>query len=530
MSRSATPARILRGPRPAAAPVPAATPKPRAPRRPAPPLRVLMIASEATPFSKTGGLADVASALPRALGRLGHEVTLFTPRYAGVSAGQWRDDVSVAVAGATYSAGLFEEPIGVGARAMLVECPPLYHRPGLYNSGGVDFADNALRFAFLVIAALEWAAQQPTPIDVVHAHDWQAGLAPAYLRQHFARHATLGAVPSVFTIHNLAYQGIVDKSWLPRLGLGWDLFTVDGLEFWDQVSLLKSGVNFSDAVTTVSPTYAQEIQRPEYGAGFDGVIRARAAALTGILNGIDVETWSPDRDPYLPASFTAKSLAGKTTAKRAVLEAFGLTADDAAMARPLIGVVSRLVDQKGFDLVAEVASQLADLDAGFVVLGSGEPRHEQLWRTLAAHQPARIGAVLGFDERLAHLIEGGADLFLMPSRYEPCGLNQMYSLRYGTVPIVRATGGLVDSVQPWDAATRRGTGFLFAEYSGEAMLAALRAALRVFRQPAEWKRLQQNGMKQDYSWERSARDYVKVYKGVIAARRGRRQGRPAPTA
>jgi starch synthase len=489
-----------------------------------------MIASEATPFSKTGGLADVASALPRALGRLGHEVTLFTPRYAGVSAGQWRHDVSAAVAGVSYSAGLFEETLGVGARAMLVECPPLYHRPGLYNSGGADFVDNALRFAFLVIAALEWAAQQPAPIAVVHAHDWQAGLAPAYLRQHFARHPTLGTVPVVFTIQNLAYQGVVDKSWLPRLGLGWDLFTVDGLEFWDHVSLLKAGVNFSDAITTVSPTYAREIQRPEYGAGFDGVIRARAGALTGILNGIDIDTWSPDRDPHLPASFTATSLAGKAAAKRAVLEAFGLAADAGAMARPLIGIVSRLVDQKGFDLVAQVPSQLADLDAGFVVLGSGAPRHEQLWRTLAAHRPARIGAVIGFDERLAHLVEGGADLFLMPSRFEPCGLNQMYSLRYGTVPVVRATGGLVDSVQPWDPATRRGTGFLFAEYHGEAMLAALRAALRTFQNPADWKRLQQNGMKEDYSWERSARAYVKVYKGVIAARRGRRQRRPAPTA
>jgi starch synthase len=488
------------------------------------------VASEATPFSKTGGLADVASALPRALGRLGHEVTLVTPRYAGVTAGHWRHDVSAAVAGTTLSAGLFEEPLGVGARAMLVECPPLYHRDGLYNAGGVDFDDNALRFGFLVIAALEWAAQQADPIDVVHAHDWQAGLAPAYLRQHFSRHPTLARVPTVFTIHNLAYQGIVDKSWLPRLGLGWDLFTVQGLEFWDRLSLLKAGINFSDAITTVSPTYAQEIQRPEYGFGFDGVIRARADALTGILNGIDVDTWNPERDPYLPASFSAKSLAGKTAAKRAVLQAFGLSADEAALARPLVGVVSRLVDQKGFDLVAQVAGALADLDAGFVVLGSGDPRYEQLWRSLAAHRSSRIGTVIGFDERLAHLVEGGADLFLMPSRFEPCGLNQMYSLRYGTVPVVRATGGLVDSVQPWDPDTRRGTGFLFAEYSGEALLAALREALRVFATPAAWKRLQQNGMKQDYSWERSARAYVTVYKRVIAARRGRRQRRPAPPA
>lgn len=492
------------------------------------PLRVLMVASEATPFSKTGGLADVASALPLALGRIGHEVTLFTPRYAGVTAGSWRDDVSAALAGVSLSGALFEEPMGPGARAMLVDCPLLYHRSGLYNNGQVDFEDNALRFAFLVLAALEWAAREAAPIDVVHAHDWQAGLVPAYLRQHFARHATLGQVPSVFTIHNLAYQGLVDKSWLPRLGLGWDLFTVAGLEFWDRVSLLKSGVNLSDAVTTVSPTYAREIQSPEFGFGFDGVIRARADVLTGILNGIDVDTWSPDRDHFLPQPFTAKLLVGKAAAKRAVLEAFGMPLDDATLARPLVGIVSRLVDQKGFDLIAGVARDLPDLDASFVVLGSGDTRHEQMWRALARYRPQQFGVSIGFDERLAHLIEGGADMFLMPSRFEPCGLNQMYSLRYGTVPIVRATGGLVDSVQPWEPATKRGTGFLFTEYSGEALLEAIGAALRTFAEPAQWRRLQQNGMKKDYSWDRSAREYVKVYKRVIAARRGRRpRSKPA---
>jgi starch synthase len=418
--------------------------------------------------------------------------------------------------------------MGPGARAMLVECPLLYHRSGLYNNGQADFEDNALRFAFLVLAALEWAAREAVPIDVVHAHDWQAGLVPAYLRQHFARHAALGQVPSVFTIHNLAYQGLVDKSWLPRLGLGWDLFTVNGLEFWDRVSLLKSGVNLSDAVTTVSPTYAREIQGPEFGFGFDGVIRARADVLTGILNGVDVDTWSPDRDPFLPQPFTAKLLAGKPAAKRAVLEAFGLPLDDATLARPLVGIVSRLVDQKGFDLIARVARDLPDLDASFVVLGSGDTRHEQMWRALARYRPEQFGVSIGFDERLAHLIEGGADMFLMPSRFEPCGLNQLYSLRYGTVPIVRATGGLVDSVQPWDSATKRGTGFLFTEYSGEALLAAIGAALRTFAEPAQWRRLQQNGMKKDYSWDRSAREYVKVYKRVIAARRGRRpRSKPA---
>ena len=481
-----------------------------------------MIASELAPFSKTGGLADVASALPRALGRAGHDVTVVTPRYRGITAGQWHADVEAAIAGVSLSAGLFEEPLGPGARALFVDCPPLYDRAGLYNAGQVDYQDNPLRFAFLVVAALEWAARQEQPVSVVHAHDWQAGLTPAYLRQHFSRHPVLGRMPSVFTIHNLAYQGIADKTWMPRLGLGWDLFTVDGLEFWDRISLLKAGVNFSDAVTTVSPTYAEEIQRPEYGFGFDGVMRARRAALTGILNGVDVEAWDPARDTHLPRPFTAKALAGKAAAKAALLEAFGLPGGDEGLARPLVGIVSRLAGQKGFDLVAQVADELADLGPAFVVLGSGEARYEDMWRVLAARRPDRFGVRLGFDEHLAHLIEGGADMFLMPSRYEPCGLNQMYSLRYGTVPVVRATGGLVDSVAPWNAATKKGTGFLFADYTGDAMLASLAEAVRVFADPTQWVRVQQNGMKADFSWDRSAKEYVKVYKRVIAATRERR--------
>jgi starch synthase len=328
----------------------------------------------------------------------------------------------------------------------------------------------------------------------------------------------------VFTIHNLAYQGIADKTWLPRLGLGWDLFTVGGLEFWDRVSMLKAGVNFSDAVTTVSPTYAEEIQRPDYGEGFDGVMRARRDVLTGILNGVDTEAWDPARDPHLPQPFTAAALAGKAAAKAAVLKAFGLPADEAGLARPLVGLVSRLAAQKGFDLVAQVADALTDLGPAFVVLGSGEARYEHLLRTLAARRPDRFGVRLGFDEHLAHLIEGGADMFLMPSRYEPCGLNQMYSLRYGTVPIVRATGGLVDSVVPWDGATKKGTGFLFADYSGHAMLAALAEAVRVFGDRPAWARLQQNGMRVDFSWDKAAKAYVTVYKRVIAARARRPKG------
>jgi starch synthase len=284
------------------------------------------------------------------------------------------------------------------------------------------------------------------------------------------------------------------------------------------LSLLKAGVKFGHALTTVSPTYADEIQRPEYGYGFDGIMRSRANALVGVLNGIDVDEWNPARDPYLPAPFDAKHLAGKRLSKRALLELFGLPVDEATMARPIIGMVSRMVDQKGFDLIAALAPELPALDATFITVGTGDRQFEDMWRALAASAPRRIAAHIGFDERRAHLLEAGADAFLMPSRYEPCGLNQMYSMRYGTIPIVRAVGGLVDTVLPYDAATGQGTGFLFGDYDPWALFATLRRALETYRNERVWQKLQVNGMTRDFSWERSAGEYVTVYKRVIAAR------------
>ncbi len=486
---------------------------------PAPALRILMVASEAYPYSKTGGLADVSTALSRALGRLGHEVTLFTPCYRSVEVpdnAERLDSVRVHLAGGSFDGQLIEVPLGPGARMMLVDCPALYDRAGIYNEHNVDYPDNPVRFAFLSLAALEWAGTRPAPPSVLHAHDWQAGLLPVYARP---RAVDVGASPCVFTLHNLAYQGTVNKSWVPRLALRWEDFSLAGFEFWDRLSFLKAGLMFSDAITTVSPTYAEEIQRPEYGYGLDGVMRRRASALVGILNGIEVDEWDPARDPHLPAPYDAASLAGKREAKRALLQLFGLPSDAAAMERPIVGMVSRQVEQKGLDLVEALAGDLPRLGAAFTVVGSGEWRFEQMWRELAARFPDRIGAYMGFDERRAHLVEAGADLFLMPSRFEPCGLNQMYSMRYGTVPVVRAVGGLVDTVRPYDPRTGEGTGFLFSEYSPGALLDALRRALETFRQPRVWKRLQANGMQADFSWDRSASEYVTVYKRVIAARR-----------
>jgi starch synthase len=498
-----------------------------APRRAAP-LRIVILASEVQPYSKSGGLADVAGALPRALARLGHDVTVVTPRYGGIGAGTRVGAVAVEMAGFRFAAGLYAEPLGDGATALFVDVPELYHREGLYNAHNIDFPDNALRFAVFTRAALEWAAGRDEAPDVIHAHDWQAGLAAAYLRTAFAGHPRLAGIPSVFTIHNLAYQGIFDKAWVPRLGLGWDLFTPDrGFEFWDRLSFLKAGINLSDRLTTVSPRYAEEIQTPEFGYGFEGVIHARRDALVGILNGIDTTVWNPATDPHLPVAYDVDDLSGKAQAKRHLLEAFGLPVDEAALARPVVGIVSRLVDQKGFDLVAALAGELVNLEATFVVLGAGEARYQDLWTYLAGWRPDRFGARFGFDEPLAHLIEGGADLFLMPSRYEPCGLNQMYSMRYGTVPVVRATGGLADTVTPWRPRSRTATGFVFHEYHPAALLDTLRVALGVFHDPPVWRRIQQNGMRRDFSWDRSAAEYVKVYKGVMAARRpARPEGRP----
>jgi starch synthase len=501
----------------------AAKPKPpaSAPRR----FRILMVASEAQPFSKTGGLADVVAALPKALGRLGHDVTVITPRYRGAPDGPVAGTVSLEVAGHWFHARLLEQTIGPGARVLLLDCPELYDRAGIYYEAGVDYPDNPIRYAFLSAAAIEFAAQQTEPFEILHTHDWQGGLVPLYARALAAPHPSPRALqhPStVLTIHNLAYQGIFDKSWVPRLGLSWSDFTIGGFEFFDRLAFLKAGINFADAITTVSPTYADEIQRPEYGHGLDGVIRSRGDRLTGILNGIDHDEWNPAADPHLPAPFDAEHLEGKAASKRALLERFGIPVTDETIARPVVGMVSRMVDQKGLDLIAAVAGQLASLDATYTIVGTGDAQYQDMWRRLSQWRPDRISAFIGFDEPRAHLVEAGADMFLMPSRFEPCGLNQMYSLRYGTVPIVRAVGGLVDTVRPYNPKNGQGTGFLFSEYEPGVMLRTLETALAAFPNKKIWTRLQKNGMRADYSWNRSAAEYVKIYTRLRPARTTRR--------
>jgi starch synthase len=486
-------------------------------------MRILMVGSEMTPFAKTGGLADVLGALPLALARLGHEVEVVIPRYREVTAGDLVGRITVRLGGQQLEAGVWAASQG-GVRTVFIDQPRYFDRKGLYGESGQDYDDNAERFAFLGHAAVRWTALTGARYDVVHGHDWQAGALAALVRHPPAPHP-LAHAPLVFTIHNLAYQGLFDPALLPGLGLGDGLMTVDGMEYWRQASYLKAGLMFSDVVTTVSPRYAQEIQTAEYGCGFDGVLRARREHLVGILNGIDYDQWDPARDSFLPASFGADDLSGKTRVKRAALEAFGIHVDDVVMRRPLVGMVSRLVDQKGFDLLADLPSRLHEVDATFVLLGTGDARYETLWRDLAAANPDRVGAHIGFDERLAHVIEGGSDIFLMPSRFEPCGLNQMYSLRYGTVPVVRATGGLADTVRNYDPVTGEGTGFTFDDYSVDALIGTLRWAVEVFGNPQVWRRIQFAGMRDDHSWDGAAREYVSVYERAGRMAGARRSGK-----
>ena len=473
-----------------------------------------MVTPEARPFAKTGGLADVCGALPPALARLGHRVTIVLPNYRGTPV----DGATAFAAGVPfglheYPVRFLEQAVGEGVTAVLIDAPSLYDRDGLYGDAAGEYGDNAFRFAVLCRGALEYARLRGARPDVVHAHDWQAALTPVYLRTALRDDPIVGGVRTVLTIHNLAFQGQFDPKELNWIGLGRDLFTPEILEFWGRASSLKGGVVFSDVITTVSPTYAREIVTPEFGFGFNGILANRSRDLVGILNGIDTEAWDPRTDRYLPSHYDAGSLERKADVKRALLEYAGLARDEAAMKRPLIGIVTRLTHQKGCDLVSTAIERLMSFDAGWVMLGSGDGWCEDLWRHLVARLPERVAARIGFDEQLAHLIEGGADMFLMPSWYEPCGLNQMYSLRYGTIPIVRATGGLEDTVVDADEFPGRGTGFKFREYQAEPLADAVDRAISAFGDRDRWRGIQRNAMKQDFSWDVSAREYVKVYRG-----------------
>jgi starch synthase len=466
-----------------------------------------MVSSEAAPWAKTGGLADVVGALPSALRDFGDEAAVVIPRFGSIdltSARRVYDHLPIYLGAARYDTAIYQAP---GDFPMyLVDCPALFDRKGFYGEAGIDYPDNHIRFAVFARAALAVSRYLFRP-DILHCHDWQAGLVPAYLRSTFASDPTFLGVKTLFTIHNLGYQGLFPATALTAAAIDPSLFHPGGLEFYGRVSYIKGGIAFADALSTVSPTYAREIQTPAYGFGLDGALRARGDVLTGILNGVDYREWSPDVDPLIPARYSVDDLSGKRVCKAQLLQEFGLPA--AAIDRPLAGIVSRFTRQKGTDVLAEVAAEIVAEGVYLVALGTGDPEYEAFFRTMAADHPGQIAVKLGFDNGLAHRVEAGSDMFLMPSRYEPCGLNQMYSLRYGTVPVVRATGGLNDTIE-------EGTGFKFAEYSGPALLDAVRAAVAAFSDPDVWPAMVRRGMQQDFSWRASAGSYSRLYRQLLA--------------
>jgi starch synthase len=472
-------------------------------------LKILMVASEAAPFAKTGGLADVVGSLPGALAELGHQVAVVLPRYAAIdlkSARRVYDNLDIWFGLDRYRTCIYA--IDGKATFYFVDCPALYDREGLYGDAEGDYPDNHIRFAVLARAALGICRSLFQP-DILHCHDWQAGLVPTYLHSTFINDPTFMAIRTLFTIHNLGYQGLYPEETLPEIGLDATIFHPGGIEYWGKLSFLKGGLVFSDHLSTVSPTYAREIQTPEYGFGVDGILRARSAVLSGILNGVDYTLWNPQTDPYIAANYSREDLGGKAICKQDLLTEFGLPAE--AMNDPLVGIVSRFTSQKGADLIADIADQLALEDVRLVALGTGDTEYEELFTKMAADYPGRIAVRIGFDNRLAHKIEAGADMFLMPSRYEPCGLNQIFSLKYGTVPIVRSTGGLDDTIN-------EDTGFKFSDYSGEALLRSIRAAGALWHDPAAWRDMMRRGMEQDYSWKVSAADYSALYQRLAESR------------
>jgi starch synthase len=487
-------------------------------------MRVLEVASEAVPFAKTGGLADVAGALPGALARLGCDVTLVLPGY--------REALSKGLP--IEPTGLeFEVPIGTRrplarilrcqvpgspVTALLVANDEFFDRQALYG-GAEDYPDNAQRFIFFARAAIELACRQTTPFDIIHCHDWQTGLVPAYQKILYRSSPAVAAARTVMTIHNMAYQGLFWHWDMLLTGLDWKYFNWQQMEFHQQLNLLKTGLVFADALTTVSPTYAREIQQAPGGRGLEGLLAGRAAALAGIVNGIDTAAWNPGTDPHIPRPYGEADVAeGKYAARVALAARLGHAAPDA---RPLVAFVGRLAEQKGVDLVVELIGRMAGTGrAHFVVLGTGDPAAEESLRRVAAAFPGTVDVVIGFDEGLAHLVQAAADIVLVPSRFEPCGLTQLYAQRYGAIPVVRATGGLVDTVVDATAeAIRdgRATGFSFGPCEPGALVHAVERALDLHADRERWAGLVRHAMRQDWSWDTSAREYLRLFERTLAA-------------
>lgn len=488
------------------------------------PINILFVASEVDPFAKTGGLADVSSALPKAIKEQGHEIRIMLPRYRFISERKFKlhdiirlKDIPIPVGNDTALGNVkssFISNLKEKVQVYFLDNEKYFGRDGVYQSptSKKDYKDNDERFVFFCRGVLETLKRLGWQPDIIHCNDWQTGLIPAYLKTLYADDPLFKNVKTIFTIHNMAYQGSFPFETFEKSNLPKDAFKAEGVEAYGKFNFLKAGLVYADTITTVSEKYAHEIcDSDEYGAGLNGLLHTRKKDLRGILNGIDTHIWNPLSDEHIFRKYDIKSIDAKVDNKRALLRKFGLAFEETT---PVIGAISRLVEQKGFDLVLEVIEDLMKQKVQFVMLGSGDAELEKHFDKVQKKYPKQMGITFGYDEELAHMIEAGSDLFLMPSRYEPCGLNQMYSMRYGTLPIVRATGGLDDTVEDYSG-SGKGTGFKFEKYDAKELMKALLRAIKVFQQQDEWKKLMRNGMQKDFSWAHSASKYISLYKDLL---------------
>ncbi len=457
-------------------------------------MNILFCSSEVVPFAKTGGLADVAAALPLALKRRGHKVKITLPKYKMV-----KEENNTA-------------SIGEDIKVHFIQNDKLYMRDGLYGDESGDYSDNLERFVFYCRQTLELVKSQGFKPDIIHCNDWQTGLIPVYLKTLYSQDEFFKGTKTVFTIHNLAYSGAFPKEEFSKTGLPDSLFSVEGLEFYGKFSLLKGGLVFSDVLTTVSPTYAREIQTEEFGCGMEGILKERTKDLHGILNGIDYDIWDPAKNNSIYKNYSSESLSDKYINKEGLISELGI---ELAKDVPLVGSVGRLAFQKGYDLLAEIIDELCKMNIPIILLGTGDKKYHDIFEKIAQRHKNKLSINLYFDAALAQKIYAGSDIFLMPSRYEPCGLGQMISFKYGTVPLARKTGGLADTIVEYDSQNKQGNGFLFKEANASALLGAIKKAIDAYSDKNKWQSLIRRCMQYDFSWDRSAKEYNEVYEGLL---------------
>lgn len=480
-------------------------------------MNIVFIASEAGPLAKTGGLADVVGSLPLSLMQQGHQVTVILPYYRrelyknNIETASLDDSIEMWADGVRREFPLHEADVH-GLQFILIEQDDLFDREGLYGPAGGAYEDNLLRFVLFDRVALEVAARLGSPVDIIHCHDWQTGLIPVLLKTQYQHHTNIADAKTVYTIHNLAYQGVFPENWIHRLGLPSHHFNVDGFEFHGMVNCMKAGIAEADEITTVSPTYAREILTPEYGCELNGFLHQHQDRLQGIVNGLDIGSWDPAADPVIPQSYAVGNMKGKAVCKAEIQQQCGLKSSPDT---PLLSIISRLADQKGIDLLIANIEQWMARGYQLIVLGSGDPHSEHVLSEMAAHHLGRMYFYRGFNEGLARRVYAGSDIFLMPSRFEPCGLGQLMAMRYATVPVVRSTGGLCDTVVDYPQSKGEGTGFHFTEADAQAFDAAVEKAVEAYRQPAVWSKIRSRAMQRDSSWESSAMEYVRCYESLL---------------